>query len=92
MRKTKQTAAFKKDLKRESRGEHRRVLQEEFVGVVNQLALDRKLPPKYNDHELTGDWIGHRECHVKPDLLLVYLKTDDDTLHLVRLGSHSELF
>lgn len=44
------------------------------------------------DHDLTGDWIGYRECHIKPDLLLIYRKVGDDMLILARLGSHSELF
>lgn len=41
---------------------------------------------------LSGDWIRYGECHVRPDLLLVYLKPDVDTLLLVRLGSHGDLF
>jgi mRNA interferase YafQ len=56
------------------------------------LASDRPLPPNNRDHSLTGDWSGYRECHVRPDLLLIYDKPDDDQLRLVRLGSHSDLF
>jgi mRNA interferase YafQ len=56
------------------------------------LASDQPLEPGYRDHELTGDWRGYRECHVRPDLLLIYKKTDVDILRLARLGSHSELF
>jgi mRNA interferase YafQ len=41
---------------------------------------------------LSGDWEGYRECHVKPDLLMIYRKTENDLLRLARLGSHSELF
>jgi mRNA interferase YafQ len=41
---------------------------------------------------LTGDWAGYRECHLKPDLLLIYRKIGEETLTLARLGSHSELF
>ncbi|ERO99986.1 hypothetical protein L360_04937 [Enterobacter sp. MGH 14] len=44
------------------------------------------------DHDLSGDWAGYRECYIKPDLLLIYRKSDADTLRLARLGSHSELF
>lgn len=48
---------------------------------------------RYRDHDLSGDWAGYRECcHIKPDLLLIYRKSDADTLRLARLGSHSELF
>jgi len=48
-------------------------------------------PPRHRDHALTGDWRDHRDCHIKPDLVLIYRKPDDDTLQLVRLGSHAEL-
>ena len=47
---------------------------------------------RYRDHDLSGDWAGYRECHIKPDLLLIYRKSDPDILRLARLGSHSELF
>jgi mRNA interferase YafQ len=53
---------------------------------------DEELPEKYHDHALSGDWFGYRECHVKPDLLLIYKKPDDKVLRLARLGSHSGLF
>ena len=46
---------------------------------------------KYCDHDLKHDWNGFRECHILPDLLLIY-KQKDDIIHLVRIGSHSELF
>jgi mRNA interferase YafQ len=39
-----------------------------------------------------GEYTNHRECHLKPDLLLIYKKPDDSTLRLVRIGSHSEVF
>ena len=55
--------------------------------LLNQIPLDEK----NCDHPLTGNWIDHRECHVKPDILLIY-KSDETTLFLERLGSHSELF
>ena len=63
------------------------------------LAADLTLPAKYCDHTLTGNWADNRECHIKPDLLLVYLKIDGVSfedkvgeLRLVRLSSHSEIF
>jgi mRNA interferase YafQ len=46
---------------------------------------------KYRDHDLTGNWAGFRECHVKPDLLLIY-RISNNELQLIRLGSHSDLF
>ena len=56
------------------------------------LVTDQSLEAKYRDHDLSGDWAGYRECHVKPDPLLIYRKSDADTLRLARLGSHNELF
>lgn len=91
MRSIKQAAAFKRDLKRESKGKYRLVLKGEFEDIVVTLALDKPLAAKYRDHALIGNWAGCGECHVRGDLLLVYLKTDDNVLHLLRLGSHSEL-
>ncbi|MBV5308792.1 MAG: type II toxin-antitoxin system YafQ family toxin [Chromatium okenii] len=49
------------------------------------------MAPKYRDHALNGHWEEYRDCHVKPDLVLIYRKPDDNTLQLVRLGSHSML-
>ncbi len=56
------------------------------------LLSGKSLPENNRDHALIGDWMGYRECHIKPDLLLIYRKLDADTLRLARLGSHSELF
>ncbi len=91
MRTIKQTSSFKRDLKREAKGPHRKTLQDDFVPIVEALASDIPLEPRYSDHPLSGDWKDHRDCHIKPDLVLIYLKPDGDTLRLVRLGSHSEL-
>jgi mRNA interferase YafQ len=55
------------------------------------LALDEALAPRYRDHPLSGEWKDYRDCHIKPDLVLIYRKLDDDVLQLVRMGSHSEL-
>lgn len=91
MRTIKRTGRFKKDYKRETKGQHRATLDQDLLAVVRLLAADEPLAEKYRDHPLTGDWKDHRDCHVKPDLVLIYRKPDDDTLELVRLGSHSEL-
>ena len=58
---------------------------------MNLLAADAMLPRRYFDHRLSGEWSDHRDCHIKPDLILIYRKPDDANLELVRLGSHSEL-
>jgi mRNA interferase YafQ len=55
------------------------------------LAKDEPLPWRYFDHPLTGEWNDHRDCHNRPDLILIYRKPDETSLELVRLGSHSEL-
>lgn len=86
------TTAFKKDFKRELKGKYRLDLDGVFFPVVTDLTNDVPLAPRLNDHSLSGDWSGYRECHIKPDLLLIYSKPDPDTLQLARLGSHSELF
>ena len=57
--------------------------------VLTLLATDTALPTKYVDHPLRGEWKDYRDCHVKPDLALIYRKTGDQVLQLVRLGSHS---
>jgi len=67
-------------------------LDDALKPVLGALATDRPLEAKHRDHDLSGDWAGYRECHVKPDLLLIYRKSDADTLRLALLGSHSELF
>jgi len=58
---------------------------------VATLANDESLAERHHDHSLAGEWKDHRNCHLKPDLILIYRKTGENTLDLVRLGSHSEL-
>lgn len=82
---------FKKDFKRESRGLYGRSLVADLKTVTDILGVDQPLPPRYTDHALTGQWLGDRDCHIKPDLVLIYRKPDERTLQLVRLGSHGEL-
>ena len=82
---------FKRDLRRELKGRYRAVIAEELDDLIALLAADVPLPAHHRDHALTGEWKDHRDCHVRPDLVLIYRKPDDDTLHLVRLGSHAEL-
>lgn len=91
MRAIERTGQFKRDYKRESKGIYRSVLDAELVPVLIALASDMPLAERYRDHALTGEWKDHRDCHVKPDLVLIYRKPDDQILQLVRLGSHSEL-
>jgi mRNA interferase YafQ len=92
MRRIEYTGAFRRDFKREKRGQHRRDIDSSVSDVVSLLAEDKSLPEKNRDRALSGDWRDNRECHLKPDLLLIYRKPDMRVLQLVRLGSHSELF
>jgi mRNA interferase YafQ len=92
MRTIDRPGAFKRDYKREAKGQYRATLDKDLVSVLKALATDQPLAPRHRDHDLTGDWIGYRECHIKPDLLLIYRKVGDDVLILARLGSHSALF
>lgn len=91
MRTIRYTGRFKRDYKREKSGQHGKGLDALLTDVVNMLAADTALPRRNFDHALTGDWADHRDCHVKPDLVLIYRKPDATTLELVRMGSHSEL-
>ena len=86
----KNTTQFKKDYKLDKR----RGLDISLLkSIVTKLANGESLDPKYKDHPLTGNWIGHRECHIQPDWLLVYRYEDDVlVLTLVRTGTHSDLF
>lgn len=91
MRTIKQTGRFKRDLKREANGPHRVFLAKDFTKIVGLLANDEPLSDSYRDHALSGDWKDHRDCHIKPDLVLIYRKPDAEVLQLVRIGSHGEL-
>lgn len=91
MRTIERTTQFKRDYKRESRGRYRTSLDAELASVVEALARDQPLEPRHHDHTLSGEWSDHRDCHLKPDLVLIYQKPDAEKLRLVRLGSHSEL-
>lgn len=84
------TTQFRKDYKLAMKRGLRIALLEE---VVERLAMGEPLPEKNRDHALTGDWVGHRECHIQPDWLLIYRIEDDVlVLTLARTGTHSDLF
>jgi mRNA interferase YafQ len=91
MRTIERHGKFKRDWKRESKGPHGGSLENDFVKILTLLANDEPFDPRHRDHALTGNWKDYRDCHVKPDLVLIYRKPDDTTLQLVRLGSHAEL-
>lgn len=61
--------------------------------IIRALSRGDTLPEKNKDHALSGGWIGHRECHIQPDWLLIYRIEDDIlVLTLARTGTHSDLF
>lgn len=79
---------FKKDFKTcQKRKYNMRLLQQ----AINTLRIPASLPAKNRDHNLTGNYMGFRECHVAPDWLLIYKQTDNELL-LDRTGTHSDLF
>ena len=94
MKKTKyglrKTSSFKKDYKRMmKRGRDMRLIDE----VIGMLVMGETLPEKYCDHALVGNWTRHRECHIQPDWILIYiLKKDTLILELSRTGTHSDIF
>jgi len=84
------SAKFRRDYKRiQKQGKDVKRL----LAVVDTLAAEKPLERKYKDHAMNGDFIGHRECHIEPDWLLIY-KAEPDALllTLTRTGSHSDLF
>jgi mRNA interferase YafQ len=82
------TTAIQKDLKKYK---HQKEVLLELQEIIGLLAKKKKLPAKNRDHSLTGNWVKHRECHVRNNVLLIY-KAEGDILFLTRFGSHSELF
>ena len=93
MRTISRSTNFKKDFKRILANPHHsqdaaRLLETVIVLLVE----DAPLPESCRDHALAGNWKNHWECHIQPDLLLIYKAGEPNSLELVRLGSHSELF
>ena len=91
---TKFTVKFTTQFKKDYKLAMRRGLKIELLDeVIAKLARGEELPEKNRDHALTGNWVGHRECHIQPDWLLVYHVANDVlVLTLTRTGSHSDLF
>ena len=84
------TTQFKKDYKLALK---RHLNIELLDNVIRSLSRGEALPEKNKDHALTGDWVGHRECHILTDWLLIYrLEEDVLVLTLTRTGTHSDLF
>lgn len=94
MRTIKQSNRFKRELKLMVR---RGKDSEKIKAVILLLANDEELPPALCDHPLSGNFAGFRDCHIEPDWVLIYRKTDGQALELHELrleatGTHSDLF
>lgn len=86
----KYSSAFKKDYKLILK---RNYPVKELFSVIDTLRNEKPLPAKYCDHELNGKWKGFRECHIRPDWLLIYyIEKSELRLALSRTGTHSDLF
>ncbi len=94
MRKTKYTVKFTTQFRKDYKLAIKRGLKIELLEkVVALLATGTPLPERNKDHALSGDWVGHRDCHILPDWLLIYRIEDDVlVLTLARTGMHSDLF
>jgi mRNA interferase YafQ len=79
-------------LKREGKSPKNKELEFRLQSIIDLLCEDKMPPVRIRDHALAGEFIGWRELHVKPDLLLIYRKVGEDWVELLRLGSHSEIF
>src|SRR3546814_8143105 len=90
MRTIERTTAFRRDFKREAKGPRRNVLDTDLRRIIEALATDAPLEARHRDHALTGNWKDYRDCHVKPDLVLIYRPIDADRLILARLGRSEE--
>lgn len=83
------SSQFKKDFKKIAKMQIADII--EVGGVITRLQRGEALDAKHVDHALTGNWLGFRDCHIKPDLVLIY-RVCDGMLQLARIGSHSEIF
>lgn len=79
--------SFKRDLKKH----HLALIGAEWTEVSDCLLNEKPIPEKYRDHALTGNWKGFRDCHIKPDLVLIY-RVINNVVELHYLNTHSEIF
>lgn len=88
MKKVTPTSQFKKDLRRYA---GKQKIVNDLMGVIKLLQTGVKLPEKYNDHKLKGQYSSCRDCHIRPDAVLIY-EIGETEIILVRFGSHAELY
>ena len=93
MYRIRKTKSFDKSFRRIKRSGLKESVSNEIGFVIDVIASGRILAERYHDHNLTGEYAGYCECHIKPDLLLIYkIEKDNLILVLVDIGSHSQLF
>jgi mRNA interferase YafQ len=92
MRTVESSTIFRKELKKLKAKPDHGNLDTLLVAVLELLVIDKPLPIKNRDHPLTGPYKGFRDCHIKPDVVLIYSKPNKNTLWLARIGTHSEVF
>lgn len=89
MKELKPTSQYKKDYKRYHNNPKK---LEKLFDILELLRHEQPIPEQHRPHPLAGNYAGHMECHIEGDFLLIWLDPNSDVIHLVRLGSHSELF
>ncbi len=89
MKNLKPTSQYKKDYKR-FRNNPSKI--KKLFEILELLRHEKPIPAENRTHPLTGNYSGHMECHIEGDFLLTWFDPNSDTISLVRLGSHSELF
>ncbi len=91
MRRVKSTRRFQRDFRKLRRGEHASHIEDTLLTALKLLSADAVLPDRYTDHQMKGEYRDCRDCHLRGDLVLIYRKTGEDILELVRIGSHASL-
>lgn len=89
MKLLKPTSQYKKDYKRYSKNPTK---VKKLFEILDLLRHEKPIPNENKPHPLSGNYRGHMECHIEGDFLLIWIDPNSDTIKLVRLGSHSELF
>ncbi len=89
MKKLKPTSQYKKDYKKIRKNPTK---VKKLFDILELLRNEKPIPEENRPHPLLGNYRGHMECHIEGDFLLIWLDPESDTIDLVRLGSHSELF
>ena len=91
VRTVKRTAQFRRDFKRVKRGVHGGHIDKTLLDALELLAADVPLLARFVDHPMKGQYSDCRDCHLRPDLVLVYTKRGADVLELIRIGTHAQL-